>query len=274
MVSKVDNTSTSGQFGRLELDSHADTIVAGANCVVLSYTGRECDVTPYDSTYAPAKGVPIVHAATGWQSPFTGQIYTLVLNESLWMPKLPNTLVNPNQLRHYGIQVQDNPFSDFPLSIKTEDLSFSMPLESQGTVIFAHTFSPSAKDLENNPRIILSSDHQWEPSKVKFPKPPNSLAYEIQESSGGNFSVSAIISKLASLPYDNDSNRDVLDNLPTQNVYSSGKRHADVSSQELSERWFISPKQAIKTLGKNNPKIFKECHPSVIKALLSRSPFL
>ena len=55
--------------------------------------------------------------------------------------------------------------------------------------------------------------------------------------------MSTIISKLASLDFDNDSSRDVLDNLPTKNIYSSGKRHVDVSSYELSERWFISPKR-------------------------------
>ena len=63
---------------RLELDSHADTIVAGANCCVLEYTGRECDVSPYSSDYSPVTGVPIVKAATVWQSQLTGQEYLLI----------------------------------------------------------------------------------------------------------------------------------------------------------------------------------------------------
>ena len=66
MISKIQNTSKTGQFVRMELDSHTDTIVSGSYCVVLSYTERESDVTPYNSSYSPAKGVPIVHAATGW----------------------------------------------------------------------------------------------------------------------------------------------------------------------------------------------------------------
>ena len=80
-------------MGRSELDSHADTIVAGANCCVIYYTGRECDVSPYSSDYKPVKGVPIVSAATAWQSPESGQLYILVLNEALYMPSLPNTLI-------------------------------------------------------------------------------------------------------------------------------------------------------------------------------------
>ena len=49
---------------RCELDSHADTIVAGSNCIILNYTGQVCDVSPYRDDYAPVSDVPIVKAAT------------------------------------------------------------------------------------------------------------------------------------------------------------------------------------------------------------------
>ena len=68
---------------RVELDSHADTIVFGKNCVVLQYTGRECDVAPYTDTYDSIKGVPVVQAATAWTSPETSQTYVLIFNEGL-----------------------------------------------------------------------------------------------------------------------------------------------------------------------------------------------
>ena len=71
-------------YAKCELDSHADTTVAGSNCVVLSYTGKECDVTPYRDDYQPVQNIPIVSAATAWQSPTTGQTYILVFNEALW----------------------------------------------------------------------------------------------------------------------------------------------------------------------------------------------
>ena len=49
---------------KCELDSHADTTVAGKNCIVLSYTGKECDVSPYREDYESICNVPIVTAAT------------------------------------------------------------------------------------------------------------------------------------------------------------------------------------------------------------------
>ena len=94
-------------FGRIELDSHADTIVAGSNCVILQYTGKECDVSPYRDDYESVSNVPIVHAATAWQSPHTGQTYILVFHEALWMGgHMEHSLVNPNQLRHFGTKIQ------------------------------------------------------------------------------------------------------------------------------------------------------------------------
>ena len=100
------NNNSKIKYSKCELDSHADTTVAGANCVILSYTCKECDVSPYRDDYESIKNIPIVTAATAWQSPFSGATYILVFNEALWMgDSMPSSLINPNQLRHYGVQV-------------------------------------------------------------------------------------------------------------------------------------------------------------------------
>ena len=48
-------------------------------------------------------------------------------------------LVNPNQLRHYGTRVQDNPTSESPLSIRNEYWEFRTELSTEGTIVFANT---------------------------------------------------------------------------------------------------------------------------------------
>ena len=90
--------------GKCELDSHSDTIVAGANCTVLHFTGKECNVSPFRDDYEPISKVKICTAATAWQSSHTGQTYILVFNEALWMgDSMIHSLINPNQLRHFGL---------------------------------------------------------------------------------------------------------------------------------------------------------------------------
>jgi len=157
--------------GKCELDSHADTIVAGSNCIFLNYTGQVCDVSPYRDDYAPVSDVPIVKAATTWQSSRAGQTYILIFNEALWMGySLDHTLINPNQLRHYGTDVQDNSMSNRPLSFITEDGEFCMELMMEGTIIYMDTFTPSQRELQECPHIILTSPPLGIQIRSSFPR--------------------------------------------------------------------------------------------------------
>ena len=102
------SSNTQGVYdGRVELDTHADTFVAGRNCLVMHFTERVCDVMPYSEEYEAKKEVPIVQVATGYMAA-NGERTKLIINEALWIPELENSLMNPNQLRHYGIDVLDN----------------------------------------------------------------------------------------------------------------------------------------------------------------------
>jgi hypothetical protein len=87
---------------QIEMDSHADTIVAGSNCVVICYAGKECGVSPCTDAHAceAIKSVPIVQAGTAYDNTDTGETFILVFNEAIWIGnKMEHTLVNSNQLR-------------------------------------------------------------------------------------------------------------------------------------------------------------------------------
>jgi len=86
---KISATSREDQYkvhhGRIELDSHANTIVFGKNCVVLAFIGRGCNVSTYTDTYDSIKSVPIAKAGTAWTSPESGTTFIFVFNEGIWM---------------------------------------------------------------------------------------------------------------------------------------------------------------------------------------------
>ena len=48
------------KHGRIEINTHADTIVFGQSFILLSATGRECDVSPYTNEYDAIENFPIV----------------------------------------------------------------------------------------------------------------------------------------------------------------------------------------------------------------------
>ena len=95
--------------GRVEMDTHADTFLAGRNCTVLNFSERICDVMPYSDAYEAMVDIPIVQAATGYTAP-DGSQYILVFNEAIYMPDMDHSLFNPNQLRHYDEDVEDNSY--------------------------------------------------------------------------------------------------------------------------------------------------------------------
>ena len=124
----------------MELDSHANTVVLGSNCVVLHHTGKVCEVLPYSDEYEVIADVPVVCGASLWTDAIDNQEYILIFNEALWMGStLSHTLINLNQLCAHGMLVQDNPFASSPLAISPLDSDISIPLHTLGTVIYADT---------------------------------------------------------------------------------------------------------------------------------------
>ena len=154
-------------FARCELDTHADTCALGRNFVPLSYTGRACDVSPYNSdVYESEKDVPIISGATAYTCQNSGQTYILVIHEGLWLgPKLRHSLLNPNQLRFNGVSVFDNPFDiNTTLSIEHDDTT--IPLKLSGTNIFLDTRTPTQHELDNCPHLHLTCETEWNPHTV------------------------------------------------------------------------------------------------------------
>lgn len=150
-----------------ECDSNADTCCAGTNFIIMQYSGRTADVYPYDSSYEPIRGVPIVSAATAWTNPNTGETVILIIHECLYYgTTLGHTLWNPNQLRHNGVQVHDNPYDTAPtrMSIIADDVI--IPLQSVGTKIQFTTHSPSERELQNCRHVDLTSINEWNPKEV------------------------------------------------------------------------------------------------------------
>ena len=253
----------------MELDSHADTVVLGRNCVVMNYTNRACNVMPYTDSYEPIKDVPVVQGATGYTNPKTGQSYILVFNEALWMgDHMDHSLLNPNQLRHYGTIVQDNPYDTVQTHIANEDRTCVIPLSSFGTTLGFETFAPTDKDLLTYEHIILTSNSPWNPQEVRFPEPSQLVEAEVYALSSmtPNFSAKAqaermvyqvqvhdttlyeysntLADRLVAQVMVNDHTTDV----PGQKTFRSDERHATVDANELSERWGIGLKQAKQTV--------------------------
>ncbi len=258
-------------YGRMELDSRADTIVLGSNAIIMHYTTRECDVSPYADSYDPIRNVPIITGATAVARQETDMTYILVLNEAIWMGELlDHSLINPNQLRSHGIDVQDNPFGNVAMHIGSDNDDFVHPMQADGTTIFFDSRTPTGYELDNCPHIILSSPNEWNPRDVQF---PTATQHHLGEERGIHKTSSTLktssdvplfdmsihkfdaralkcvisdrlVAEVHINQHDDDMTLDVL--LPK--TFATSKRHASVTAQELSERWLIGLTQAHETI--------------------------
>ena len=223
--------------------------------------------------------MPLARVATAWQSEDTAQTYILVMNEALWMgDSMESTFINPNQLRHYGIHIQDDPSSIILLSMISEDTEFAMTLKREGTILYFDTHTPTQKELETYPHIIISLEVSWNPIKVHFDENSHSLEEEVerirrvrsiysknkknkikqwinrdeQKSTATIFNLSNISRRIASMSVTNPNttNDNVRKKTDVKDLrtFESSSRHSDVSPEDLSERWFISISQVTKTL--------------------------
>ena len=272
---------------QLELDSHADTIVCGSNCIVMHFTGKECDVSPYTDAYEAIKSVPIVQAATAYDNPETGETSILILNEAIWMgDKMDHTLVNPNQLRAFGLTVQDNPFADAPIFISTEGHEFTLPLHSKGTILGVTTRTPTDQELQTCSHVVLSSEYEWDPQNICFPQASRSVEEEVARTIGAVetfenfgtscpmmvradstdsfeehetpiFSIGALSRRLiASVKVRTVAEVGVeMPDLPQAKSFQSKGRHSSVSPADLSERWQIGLEQAKETLKRTTQRL-------------------
>jgi hypothetical protein len=65
---------------RCELDWHADTIVGGANCILLETSGETAIVHSFYDERKLFSSVPIATIARAWVDQKTGEVIVLVIN--------------------------------------------------------------------------------------------------------------------------------------------------------------------------------------------------
>lgn len=243
-----------------ECDTDADTCCLGKNFMVYKYTQRTADVYAYDKSLTPATNIPIVTGATAKDDETTGETYILLFNESLYYgTKMDHSLFNPNQLRKFGVPVWDNPFDrERPFSIQISD-EIEIPLCTNGTKIYFKSRVPTSRELEECPKIHVTSEHPWNPNEVELKqvisenKYPNVKKIEFNmndryayrdDISTNDIILNEISSSLTTLNTPNNGyDLHTLD-VPRTRTYVSHERHNTITADKLSDMLCIGPDRA------------------------------
>lgn len=151
-----------------ECDTDADMCCLGKNFIVLNSSFWTADGYAYETSIQPLENVPIITGATGaYNDVESGRTFILVFHESLYYgERLDHSLINPNQLRAYGISFWDNPYNPaHTLSIEVHP-AISIPLRTFGMKAGFRTRVPTPDELRDCEHVQVTSLQPWKPFEI------------------------------------------------------------------------------------------------------------
>ena len=224
-----------------------------------------------------------------YECPVLRRPLLLVINEGLYYGmKMTHSIWNPNQIRSFGHNFQDNPFNDAPLGI-TADGHF-IHFRCIGTKVYTETRCPTHQELATCERIVLTSFEEWNPDQVVLGKvgssatatsttvwrpvsvvmdngdsPSDAPFYMYDAPTSDEAILHSVSSSLVTsresivanvnLPYDRYSFLGALnieevseDFVPAKRTYVSSEKHSKISAETMSERFLIGLPRARATL--------------------------
>ena len=110
----------------------------------------------------------VARVATAWKDG-NGATHILVVNEALYFgSEMDHSLINPNQIRHFGITVNDNPYNPVA-DLGIDHGACFVPFKTEGSTVFFETYVPSDEELEQCPHVILTDgDLEWDPNLISM----------------------------------------------------------------------------------------------------------
>ena len=94
---------------RCELDSHADTCAFGRHAYVLQESSQSVSVAGFHPDMKEIQDVKVVTAAVAYDCPWNMVTYILIFPQSLYFPQMNHNLLCPDQMRDFGLIVNDIP---------------------------------------------------------------------------------------------------------------------------------------------------------------------
>ena len=91
-----------------ELDSHANTAVAGQGCTIIAKSGHCATVTPFSSDL-PVMEVKIGDVALAYNNPYLHVTYLLVMRNSFLIPSMDHNLLLPFLIQEALLFLDETP---------------------------------------------------------------------------------------------------------------------------------------------------------------------
>lgn len=151
---------TTRQVAWNEIDTRAESCVFGRNFRPTQYTDQVCNVHGFHPSSPPLLDVPIVTACTALD--LEHETIILEIHQGLYLPELENSLINPNQIRAFGITLCDDPYDPYrALGFHDPLTDTFVPFQAEDTFIGWQSRPPTDHELATCRYVVLTSDQPW-----------------------------------------------------------------------------------------------------------------
>jgi hypothetical protein len=170
---EISVTQTEPKTCRAELNSHANTCGVNDVARILEYTDQVAEVSGFSEGLGTLKDVPIVNAAVAYDDPVSGETIILIINQALYFgSSIQHILLNPNQMRHHGLTVDDVPKhlsnGNSTHSIHQESENLWIPLQLKGIISYFSIRTPTDREINEFSTVTITSGYQWTPYSNNF----------------------------------------------------------------------------------------------------------
>lgn len=157
----------------------------GGNALVTHHYDRDVNVSAYDPQHG-SRTVKIVGGAYAYDDPTSGEVIVLVVNQGLYVPTSPHSLLCPAQMRMNEVRIDECPksmhssptdnthtvrahFDDPEKTAGTHDNEYRIPLLLAGITSYMPVRTPSEHEYQTCRKINLTFDlPEWNPHDIVY----------------------------------------------------------------------------------------------------------
>ena len=170
IASMIGNGNNRG--GRTELDSHANMMVFGNDCEVISLSGKTVEVGAFSESAGGLSDVPIADVIVAYDCKRSNETYLLISRNVLYIDDMDDNLIPPFIMRQAGLIVSEIAKIHCDPDLLTEDIhtiqhlesGLFIPLHLRSIFSYFETRKPTDEDLCDGIPVMISPDAEvWQP---------------------------------------------------------------------------------------------------------------
>ena len=253
---------------RCELDSHADTCAFGKHCFVISTSSQKVSVSGFHPDLKSIANVRIATVAVAYDCIVTHTTYVLIFHQALFLPNMETNLLCPDQLREFGIVVNDVPLlrirpherTVYDHSIIDSSTRLHIPLRYNKPISYFNCRKPTKNEIDDNinhVHVQMTSELEWMPYDSMAEQDEQMIRESLREPT---YAIAASKTLHNTTLVEESNLYNLLKNRvhATLSGVTTGDKRSIIQPDQLARRWRCSLETAKRTIERTTQRAVRD----------------